>query len=205
MRPFLACLALLPLLFTFTWALNAGEELKVRTTLSRFAIFVDDDDFDHLDQIFTPDVYADYAGSINKGLPAFEAFLRRGLGGIVSQHAVSTTVIEDLGDSLNSTAYVTAGFLGPGKNSTTWVGSAVTLYGKYHDTWTRVGKDWRIKQRIFEQFSVKLKLFNQNGGAIELVDFSVPLMQCLWLAISSPKKKDSSLMGNATSVEESMT
>ncbi|KAL8723997.1 MAG: hypothetical protein Q9166_008188, partial [cf. Caloplaca sp. 2 TL-2023] len=70
----------------------------------RFAIFVDDDDFDHLDQIFTQDVIADYAGAKNHGLPAFAAFLKRGLGGIVSQHAVSSTVIEDLGDSINSTA-----------------------------------------------------------------------------------------------------
>ncbi|KAL8786285.1 MAG: hypothetical protein Q9213_002880 [Squamulea squamosa] len=152
MRSFLACLALVPLLLSFTYALHATEELKVRTTLSQFAVFVDDDDFDHLDQIFTHDVFADYAGAKNDGLPAFAAFLKRGLGGIVSQHAVSSTVIEDLGHSLNSTAYVTAAFLGPGNNTATSVGTAVTLYGKYLDTWTRVGDGWRIKRRIFKQF-----------------------------------------------------
>ncbi|KAL8998272.1 MAG: hypothetical protein Q9188_006137 [Gyalolechia gomerana] len=152
MRPFFACLALLPLLLSFTCALDATEELKVRTTLSRFAIFVDDDDFDQLDQIFTQDVFADYAGVKNDGLPEFAAFLRRGLGGIVSQHALSSIVFEDLGDSLNSTAYVTAAFLGPGNNTATSVGTAVTLYGKYLDAWTCVGDAWRIKRRIFKQF-----------------------------------------------------
>lgn len=152
MKPFLACLALVSLLLSVTWGLDPTEELEVRTTLSRFAIFVDDDDFDQLDQIFTQDVFADYAGAKNDGLPAFAAFLKRGLGGLVSQHAVSCIVIEDLGDSLNSTAYVTAAFLGPGKNTTTSVGTAVTLYGKYLDTWARVRDVWRIKQRIFKQF-----------------------------------------------------
>ena len=152
MRLFLACLALVPVLFSFTCALDATEELKVRTTLSRFTILVDDDDFDHLDQIFTQDVYADYGFAKMDGLPAFAAFLRTGLEGLVSQHALSSTVIEDLGESLNSTAYVTAAFLGPGKNTTTSVGSAVTLYGKYLDTWTRVGHEWRINQRIFKEF-----------------------------------------------------
>ncbi|KAL8768133.1 MAG: hypothetical protein Q9209_005524, partial [Squamulea sp. 1 TL-2023] len=152
MRLLLACLALVPFLLSFTYALHATEELKVRTTLSRFAIFVDDDDFDHLDQIFTPDVFADYAGATNDGLPAFATFLKRGLGGIVSQHAVSSIVIEDLGRSLNSTAYVTAAFLGPGNNTTMSLGTSVTLYGKYLDTWTRVGDAWRIKRRIFKQF-----------------------------------------------------
>ncbi|KAL9637757.1 MAG: hypothetical protein Q9164_001991 [Protoblastenia rupestris] len=152
MRPFLACLALVSVLFSFTCALDATEELKVRTTLSRFTLFVDDDDFDHLDQIFTQDVFADYGFAKSDGLPAFAAFLKRGLEGIVSQHAVSSTVIEDLGDSLNSTAYITAAFLGPGKNTTTSTGTAVILYGKYLDTWTCVGRDWKINQRIFKAF-----------------------------------------------------
>lgn len=148
MRAFLVCLAFVPLLFSFTCALHATEELKVRTTLSRFALFIDNDDFDHLDQIFTQDVYADYGeGAISDGLPAFAAFLKFGLGGLVSQHAISSTVIEDHGDSLNSTAYVTAAFLGPGKNTTKSVGTSVTLYGKYIDSWTRVGDDWRIYNR----------------------------------------------------------
>ena len=152
MRLSIALLALVPLLSSITSALSATEELKVRTTLSQFAIFVDDDDFTQLDQIFTEDVFADYAGSVNDGLPAFAAFLKRGLEGLVSQHAVSSTVIQDLGNSLNSTAYVTAAFLGPGKNTSTSVGDVVTLYGKYLDTWTRADGAWRIKRRIFKQF-----------------------------------------------------
>jgi hypothetical protein len=152
MRSLLACLLLVPVLFSFVRALDATEELKVRTTLSQFTIFVDDDDFDHLDQIFTQDVFADYGFAKADGLPAFAAFLRRGLEGIVSQHAVSSTVIEDLGDSLNSTAYITASFLGPGDNNTTSVGTAVILYGKYLDTWTRVEDGWKINQRIFKAF-----------------------------------------------------
>ncbi|KAL8846248.1 MAG: hypothetical protein Q9221_008661 [Calogaya cf. arnoldii] len=152
MRPLLACLAILPLLLSFSCALDATEELKVRTTLSRFCIFADEDDFDHLDQIFTQDVFADYAGTKSHGLPAFRAFLKLGLEGLVSQHAVSSIVIDDLGDSLNSTAYITAAFLGPGKKSAKSVGTAVTLYGRYIDTWTRVGDAWRIEQRIFKQF-----------------------------------------------------
>ena len=152
MRPILACLAIVPILFSFTCALDATEELKVRTTLSRFTILVDDDDFDHLDQVFTQDVYVDYGFAQMDGLPAFAAFLKRGLEGLVSQHALSSTVIEDLGDSLNSTTYVTAAFLAPGKNTSTSVGTAVTLYGKYLDTWTWVGDTWRIDQRTFKEF-----------------------------------------------------
>lgn len=152
MRSFLACLALVSLLSSFTCALNATEELAVRTTLSRFTLFIDDDDFDHLDQIFTQDVFADYAGTKSEGLPAFAAFLKLGLEGIVSQHALSSTVIDDLGDSLNSTAYVTAAFLGPGKNTPTSIGTAVILYAKYVDTWTRVGDAWRINERIVKHF-----------------------------------------------------
>ena len=150
MRRFLTYLAFGALLFiNSTLSLHASEELKIRTQLSRFAILVDDDNFAPLDDIFTQDVFADYAGQQNHGLPAFTAFLKRDLGGRITQHAVSTTVIEDLGASLNSTAYVTAGFLGQGNKT----GSVVTLYGKYLDTWVREGgREWKINRRNFVQF-----------------------------------------------------
>ena len=140
MKPFLACLTLLPLLFTLTSSLHPSEEFEVRTKLSQFAIYVDDDNFGPLNQIFTPDVFADYAGQKNYGLPAFTAFLKRDLANRITQHAISSTVIEDLGASLNSTAYVTAAFLGQG-NAT---GSIVTLYGRYLDSWVREGHSWKI-------------------------------------------------------------
>ncbi|KAL9600014.1 MAG: hypothetical protein Q9219_003483 [cf. Caloplaca sp. 3 TL-2023] len=152
MRSFLACLFLIPTLSSFSWALNATEELKVRTTLSQFAVLMDVDDFSKLDTIFTEDVFADYGTTKSYGLPEFSAFLERGLKGRSTQHAISSTVIEDHGTSLNSTAYVTCAFLGPGKNTTTYVGDVATLYGRYLDTWTSVGGAWKINQRIFSAF-----------------------------------------------------
>lgn len=152
MRLFPSLLAALPLLSSFTSALSAKEELQIRTLLSQFALQIDRDDFTHLDTIFTPDVYVDYFGRVSHGLAEFGPFLKRGLSG-VTQHAISSTVIEDHGHVLNSTAYVTAAFLGPGKNGTGQVGDVVTLYGEYVDGWVRQGREWRINRRIVNLFN----------------------------------------------------
>ena len=136
-------------------SLSPSENLEIRNKLSLYALAVDNKQFGLLDNIFTQDIFADYVGQTYSGLPAFKAFLNISTANKTTQHAISSTILDDgaiagLGNSQspNSTAYVVATFLGQGNLT----GTSLALYGKYLDSWVRDQGAWKIKRRVFTLF-----------------------------------------------------
>ncbi|KAI9681319.1 MAG: hypothetical protein M1817_002602 [Caeruleum heppii] len=126
---------------------NPADILAIRDTISVYALTVDAQKFDNLDNVFTQDVKGDFAlptGSVS-GIAAVKSALSGALTGLSSYHAMSTTTVDITGkNTAKSTAYFTATFFGQGDLS----GQTAVAYGRYEDTWTKDGKEsWLISER----------------------------------------------------------
>ncbi|KAJ7120811.1 hypothetical protein C8R44DRAFT_736536 [Mycena epipterygia] len=99
---------------------------------------------DHLDLVFTRDVYANYSAPLGilNGTVTLAATL---------QHLLGTCVVPFLGkDDARTVTYFQASHFGRGLlNGQRGVGTEQVLYayGAYDDSWVKVGKDWRVRQR----------------------------------------------------------
>ena len=129
------------------------DELEIRNKLALYAVAIDSQDWDTLDEIFTPNIVANYHipdHEVLHGLPAVKSFVVKQLTGTVVQHTVDTIVVEPrpspTGD-IKSTSYVVANTLGQGK-----LGEAAFVFGKFFDTWTKSNGKWKVKNRVFELF-----------------------------------------------------
>ena len=156
MQIVLALIALLPLAGTalsYGSCLDTAVELQIRSTLSRYAIAVDTKNFGLLAEVFTQNAIADYSApppnNIYHGLPAIQEFLKASVNTAVTQHTISSTVV-DFSNSLspNSTAYVVANCLGQGNLT----GQTLFIYGKYMDQWAYDSGSWKSKNRHFTLF-----------------------------------------------------
>lgn len=130
-------------------ALNSPTtNVEIRQTLSRYAIANDEKDFEALSKVFTPDAVCKFPlpppNDIIRGLPAIQAALKIQLADFVTQHTMSTTVVDNVNSrSPNSTAYLVANYLGQGNLT----GQLLSFYGKYLDQWEYQGRQWKIKHR----------------------------------------------------------
>ena len=137
----------------YEYCLDTAVELQIRNTLSFYAITVDTKDFGLLSEVFTKDAIADYSApppnNIYRGLPAIQEFLRASVNTAVTQHTISSTVVNFTNSfSPNSTAYVVANCLGQGD----LLGQTLFIYGKYMDHWGLESGFWKIKNRHFTLF-----------------------------------------------------
>lgn len=122
--------------------------IEIREKLSLYALAIDQKDFCLLSNVFTTNAVANYGlpppNDIIQGLPAIQALLKTQLGKIVTQHTISTTVVDFVNHrSPNSTAYLVANYFGQGKLT----GQILSFYGKYLDQWENMEGGWKIKER----------------------------------------------------------
>lgn len=128
-------------------------ELQIRRKLSIYATSIDTKNFDALDEIFTEHVVVRYPypppDDLITGRATFQAVLKTRLGNLVTQHAISTTVVNFANrHEANSTAYLVATYLGQGKLA----GQTLSYYGKYLDTWVLEGGEWKSNNRELAAF-----------------------------------------------------
>lgn len=165
--------ALLGVASAFTPVPWAEDELQIRNKLSLYATTIDTQNFDLLDQVFTQNVVVDYqvpGASVLNGLPAVKAYLVKALTGFVTQHTLSTTVVEQLdrkGD-INSTIYLVANYLGQGNLT----GTAAYVYGKYSDSWVKQKGEWKSKARTLKLIVSLSVLFLRYGPSGASADAS---------------------------------
>ena len=131
----------------------SAAELQIRNKLSLYAIAVDTKDFGLLTDFFTETAIANYSApppnDIYRGLPAIQEFLKVSVKDFVSQHAISSTLVDMTNEaSPNSTAYVVASFLGQGNLT----GQSLAFYGKYIDQWIYDSGSWKTRNRNFTLF-----------------------------------------------------
>ncbi|KAL8750063.1 MAG: hypothetical protein Q9184_006561, partial [Pyrenodesmia sp. 2 TL-2023] len=131
-------LSIITPVITYTQLSNAQDELQIRNKLSLYAYAVDDKQFDLFDQIFTADtnaIYSDAPADQLKGVEALKSYLSKAVAGQVTQHALSSILVEEVAATsaggthptvpltsgshspqhhVNSTAYFVATFFGQG-------------------------------------------------------------------------------------------
>ncbi|KAI9889927.1 MAG: hypothetical protein M1814_004650 [Vezdaea aestivalis] len=150
MKLSLPTLLILPLGLISSVSALAAASIEIRNKLSKYAIAVDTKNYDSLSNVFTSDADFTFPDSDPaklvqyKGLPAIQVALAASLGNALTQHSITTTVVDFDGDcKANSTAYLVATYFGKGNLT----GKVLTLFGTYKDEWT-LGAGWKIKTRV---------------------------------------------------------
>ncbi|MCJ1419857.1 hypothetical protein MMC32_006213 [Xylographa parallela] len=109
-------------------ALNTAT-IDIVYTLNLFSLSVDSHNYTILDSVFTADAVADFATTAGyvKGLSTIQEGLQAALAGTVSQHALSTYIIDVHEDTSTATAttYLQGTFFGQGN----FTGQYVTAFG----------------------------------------------------------------------------
>lgn len=133
---------------------TTAAELQIRNKLSLYALALDAKEYGLLEEVFTTDTVIDYpgAGRLLRGVPALQAYMMGQLQSRVTQHTISTTVV-DFGPpgqqhTPNSTAYLVANFLGQGNLT----GQVLMYRGKYTDIWAFEAGSWKSKNRTLTTF-----------------------------------------------------
>lgn len=119
-------------------------ELEIRQKISLYALAIDQKNFGILSDVFTPNSVANYPNGLVQGLPAIQTFLKAQLADIVTQHTISSTVVDFVNKrSPNSTSYLVAYYFGQGNLT----GQTLNFYGRYLDQWEYRGGGWKTKSR----------------------------------------------------------
>ena len=150
--------------------LTDDAELQIGRKISLYAISIDNKDFAALTGIFTPNVTVRYPypppNDLITSRATLQAVLKAQLKDLVTQHTISTTVIDFKdGREANSTAYLVANYLGQGKLT----GQTLAYYGKYLDEWVIDGGEWKSKNRTLMAF-VSLNLVSDSMLVVLMTD-----------------------------------
>jgi hypothetical protein len=149
---------------------QVSDHEMIRNTLARYAIVVDDQDWEGMHRVFTEDarIHFTFLGAAGEmpGIPYLIRFIKTAAQDTVSQHAMSTQSIELTGTAnAEATTYMTVIHVG-GENHKQ-KGEMFCSWGKLVDKLTKGifdGKeDWRITERIvYERLP--------NRGNLNLID-----------------------------------
>lgn len=128
-------------------------ELQIRRKLFKYATSIDSKNFVALDEIFTERVAVRYPypppDDVINDRATLQAVLKTQLGNLVTQHAISTAVVDFTNrHEANSTAYLVATYLGQGNLT----GQTLAYYGKYLDKWVLEGGEWKSNNRVLTAF-----------------------------------------------------
>ena len=126
----------------------AVSQEQIRNTMAHYPLAIDGKNFAALDLVFTQNAVANYSAPLGVliGLPQIKAVIQQALAPVISQHALSTQVIEiEKGNrKARSVTYFTASQFGTGNKT----GKVLYSYAQYQDSWVKVGdEEWRIYQR----------------------------------------------------------
>jgi hypothetical protein len=129
-----------------------SDRLEIQDLLTRYCYAVDDRDWDAYRKIFTPDAILDdtVTGGIRSGVEEHITYLTRALAKIhISQHAISTILIEITGNEATARAHCSCPMvvdLGEGKTQVFFQG----LW--YRDRLVRTTEGWRIQELVEEGY-----------------------------------------------------
>lgn len=79
-----------------TTAVHLPAQLEISNTLSRYAFAIDSKDFDKLEEVFTPDIVANYSAPLGvlRGIPNIQETLKAALLPVTTQHSLTTQTFE---------------------------------------------------------------------------------------------------------------
>ena len=127
--------------------LEAIKQLK-----ARYFRTMDTKDWDGMRQVFTDDVVMDTTasgGNVIAGADDFMAFLRETLADVITVHHGHMPEIQ-------LTSATSATGIWALQDILTWPdGSRMAGYGHYHETYERVGGEWRIKSSTLTRLNTE--------------------------------------------------
>jgi hypothetical protein len=129
---------------------EVSDRLEIDDLLSRYTFAIDEQDFDALDNVFTPDATIDYttSGGISGMYPEVKAWLAKVLPIFpATQHMLGNKRVTIDGDTATSMVHFYNPMRSPGENGS---GPMFYLGGYYNDRLVRTPDGWRIADR-FEQ------------------------------------------------------
>ena len=155
---YFACFGLLALqsscLTPVEYALNnkpsAEDVTAIQQTLGLFPIAIDQNQFDLLDAVFSPNATANFGSPTRLvGIPAIRSSLILGLTGLVSQHHLGTLYINMTGPHhATSYSWLQGTFFGTGDAT----GQTFSFFGYYRDHQVRSQGRWYVQDRFSEEF-----------------------------------------------------
>ena len=128
-------------------------ELQVRDKIALYALTVDTKDYNLLYEQFTNTSVSLYAlapgATPTVGVPALQTYLSSFLREMITQHQLSSIVVNWNGTNPNSTFYVFANYLGARNVTGTWL----NYYAKAQDQWVLdTDNTWKIQNRLVTTF-----------------------------------------------------
>jgi 3-phenylpropionate/cinnamic acid dioxygenase small subunit len=120
-----------------------ADRLEIVDLLNRYAVAIDDKDWEALSEVFCDDCTADYGqfGTFN-GVDAVVAWMAPTHADLTTQHAMANMVIAIDQDTATARSYVHV-FLRPDQSPSFRVG------GAYRDELRRVDGRWKIANRVY--------------------------------------------------------
>jgi ketosteroid isomerase-like protein len=131
-----------------------SDRAEIDQLLARYCHALDERNWDALREVFTPDAIHDdtVAGGFRGGVEVKIEFLKQALGKVlISQHIVSTTLLELRGDTAYARSVCQCPMvvdLGDGRTQVFFQG----LW--YHDVLVRTPAGWRISERVERNYYV---------------------------------------------------
>lgn len=136
------------------------DRFAIEAVLVDYALACDRRDWSMLDDVFLPDVAADYAGEYRiEGREQLVAMIRSMLGGCgPTQHLLGNFRVEVGDDTATAACYVQAVHAGSGRHADL----TYEVWGEYRDRLVRTDNGWRIAER-------ELAVFRESGTRDVLV------------------------------------
>ena len=182
--------------------IQASTLLAIQNTISRYCLALDTHDFSILKQVFTADIHADYSAVSpqNKDIRGLDAMIDRLmviLEGKITQHALSTQILDFDPNTSDSSSYIckamtyfTANtFID--KNREKDGLDHVTVLGRYEDVIEEISPgEWRIRQRIVKTFvSASYWTLSNQGRMLSAVLISVNAASAHTHSIQAPVRR----------------
>ena len=126
------------------------DRFAIESVLIDYALACDRRDWSMLDDVFLPDVTADYAGEYRvDSRKQLVAMIRSMLGGCgPTQHMLGNFRVEIGGDTATAACYIRAVHAGSGQRTDL----TYEIWGEYRDRLVRTADGWRIAARELEVF-----------------------------------------------------
>jgi hypothetical protein len=129
-----------------------SDRMEIEDLMARYCYAIDDRDWAAYRNLFTPDAILDdtVTGGIRSGVEEHASYLVRALSKIkISQHAISTILVEVSGDSAKARSHCSCPMvvdLGEGKTQVFFQG----LW--YRDMLSRTERGWLFRERVEEGY-----------------------------------------------------
>ena len=127
-------------------SLSVEDKIELQELAGRYGDYVDDRDWDKLDEIFTEDAVFEFS-ILDTTLNGVEE-IKNFLSGLGDQHPQGHLMMNIYSDKTDHGAQMRFRAIFPIANRSATDGSAVFFHASYYDDLVKTNKGWRVKNRV---------------------------------------------------------